>query len=250
MPSTVSGLLLFVALMLPGFAYLVVKERAGTERRTSPFRETAAVVAASVASELVASLASAVLWIRFIDVKRLISSPGAYWRAEPLILALWGVGLLALATIIAAAAAWPWLRKHMPGSYPHSSTVSAWWMIFEEFDPTSVKHVGCELDDGSYIEGRLVSFNNNAEDAENRDLVLKEPIKLRPAGKMRETIPYGAHVVCVSARRIVTMFVTYSDPDNCDPPTFPGTEVAEEAAVADIEAHPSNPLASGPSVLP
>jgi Family of unknown function (DUF6338) len=53
MPTTLTGLLLFVVLLLPGFAYLVGKERAGTERRTSPFRETVAVVAASVATELV-----------------------------------------------------------------------------------------------------------------------------------------------------------------------------------------------------
>lgn len=249
MPSTVSGLLLFVALMLPGFAYLVVKERAGTERRASSFRETAAVVAASVAAELVAFIASAVLWIRFIDVKRLVSSPGTYWRAEPLLLAGWGVGLLALATAIASAAAWRKLRQHMPGDYPHSSTVSAWWMTFEKFDPDSVKCVGCELDDGSYVEGKLVSFNNNADDAEDRDLVLEEPIKFRPAGKMRDTVPHGAHVVCISARRIVTMFVTYSDPGDCDPPTCPAAEAAGEAAAADTEARPSDPLASGPSAL-
>jgi hypothetical protein len=52
MPTTLTGLLIFVVLLLPGFAYLVGKERHGTERHTSPFRETIAVVAASVTSEL------------------------------------------------------------------------------------------------------------------------------------------------------------------------------------------------------
>lgn len=45
MPTTLTGLLLFVVFLLPGFAYLVGKERNGTERQTSPFRETVAVVA-------------------------------------------------------------------------------------------------------------------------------------------------------------------------------------------------------------
>jgi hypothetical protein len=44
--------LLFVVLLLPGFAYQVGKERRGIERTTSVLRETAAVVAASVASEI------------------------------------------------------------------------------------------------------------------------------------------------------------------------------------------------------
>ena len=52
MPTTLSSLLIFVVLLLPGFAYLVGKERHGTERHTSPFRETVAIVAASVTSEL------------------------------------------------------------------------------------------------------------------------------------------------------------------------------------------------------
>jgi uncharacterized membrane protein len=52
-PTTLTGLLLFVVLLLPGFAYLVGKERHGTERSLSPFRETVAVVAASITSELV-----------------------------------------------------------------------------------------------------------------------------------------------------------------------------------------------------
>lgn len=44
MPTTVSGLLLFVVLLLPGFAYQIGKKRRGSERTTSVLRETAAVV--------------------------------------------------------------------------------------------------------------------------------------------------------------------------------------------------------------
>ena len=61
MPTTLTGLLLFVVLLLPGFAYLVGKERHGTERRLSPFRETVAVVAASISSELVVLVIFAVI---------------------------------------------------------------------------------------------------------------------------------------------------------------------------------------------
>lgn len=235
MPSTLSGLLLFVALMLPGFAYLVVKERAGTERRTSPFRETVAVVAASVAAELVAFFGSAVLWVELIDVKRLVASPDSYWRAEPLLLAGWAVSLLALATVLAAAAAWPWIRTRLPGDYPHDSTVSAWWMIFAKFDKDADKRVACELDDGSYVEGNLVSYNNNADDIEDRDIILDGPILFRPAGPQQSAEPYDAHVVCISARRIVTMFVTYSEPKESESTTGSEAESVEAAASSHTE---------------
>ncbi len=61
MPTTLTGLLLFVVMLLPGFAYLVGKERNGTERRLSPFRETVAIISASVASEVVILLIFAVV---------------------------------------------------------------------------------------------------------------------------------------------------------------------------------------------
>ena len=47
MPTTLTGLVLFVVLLLPGFAYVTGKERHTTGQRLSHFRETAAVVAAS-----------------------------------------------------------------------------------------------------------------------------------------------------------------------------------------------------------
>jgi hypothetical protein len=68
-----------VVLLLPGFAYLVGKERAGTERRASPFRETVAIVSASVTSELVVLVLLSPLWSRALDVDKLVSDSGGYW---------------------------------------------------------------------------------------------------------------------------------------------------------------------------
>src|SRR5229473_1038663 len=86
MPTTLTGLLLFVVLLLPGFAYLVGKERNGTERQASPFRETVAIVAASVTSELgVLTLFSIVRWLwpaGTPDIGALASNSGAYLRGS------------------------------------------------------------------------------------------------------------------------------------------------------------------------
>ena len=114
MPTTLTGLLLFVVLLLPGFAYAVGKERNATGQQLTPFRETAAVVAASVSFELVVLGIFAVirtLWPSLTpDVGALIrdgrsylrgggSQPGHYGQV-----ALWTIGMLAVATVLAYVA--------------------------------------------------------------------------------------------------------------------------------------------------
>jgi hypothetical protein len=238
MPTTLTGLLLFVVLLLPGFAYLVGKERAGTERRASPFRETVAVVAASIAAELVVVLIVAPLWTRYVDFDRLVREPGQYWSSSPALLAGWAVGLLLGATVLASATTWPTVR-HLPlrvlpermrnkpqFTYPHPSSVSGWWMLFEHYHRDRPKHVGLMLDDGSFVAGTQLSFNNDASDTPDRDIILVPPITYRAAGE-DEARPYPTSMVCVSARRIVAMFVSVVL--STESPTAP--EVPEAAEV-------------------
>ncbi|MFD2355366.1 DUF6338 family protein [Nonomuraea ferruginea] len=44
MPTTLSGLLLLVVLLLPGLTYVTVWERRAPNRHVSAFRETSAVI--------------------------------------------------------------------------------------------------------------------------------------------------------------------------------------------------------------
>jgi hypothetical protein len=230
MPTTLTGLLLFVVLLLPGFAYLVGKERAGTERRASPFRETVAIVSASVTSELVVLVLLSPLWSRALDVDKLVSDSGGYWQERPGLLAFWGLALLLASTGVAYAAtrpsirnpSWDWLdrswvrklRERLPwlqSEYPHPSSVSAWWLMFETWKLHREIYVGCVLDDGSFVQGSLESFNNGADDDPHRELVLLPPIKYRqPNGRM--ITDHQSDAVCVSAARIVMMQVDYVSP--------------------------------------
>ncbi|MFJ9243820.1 DUF6338 family protein [Streptomyces sp. NPDC101776] len=226
MPTTVTGLLLLVVLLLPGLAYAVVRERQGTERGVSSFRETGAVVFASIISEIVVLGFFAMvrsLWPRATpDIGRLIREGSTYARAHYASLALWSVALLLLATALAGLAAcapalaarvrrprWlaAWIAGRAPG-WRHPSTTSAWWVMFERWYPGENAHVGCVLEDGSYVEGRQASFNINADDSPDRDLILIEPLRYRPPGAAAAA-PYPAGAVCISARRIVAMFVSY-----------------------------------------
>lgn len=226
MPTTFAGLVLLIVLLLPGLAYVVTRERQGSERKLSPFRETGAVVFASVASELVMLMAFAlvrILWPQGTpDVGRLIREGEAYAKAHYASLALWSLILLILASGLAVLAAngpaiasrirWPrWLAgpaARWGQRQQHPSTVSAWGRLFREWNPGKAIHVACLLEDGSLVEGLPISYNISADDSPDRDLILTRP-KYRPPGGRGDAQPYDAGAVCISARRIVTMFVSY-----------------------------------------
>ena len=261
MPTTLTGLLLFVVLLLPGFAYLVGKERHGTERRLSPFRETVAIVSASVTSELVALgifAAIRALWPPITpNVGVLLSQGNLYLHGNQShhghyqIFAAWGIGLLALAVLIAYAATIPGVRRAtewLTGPYPHESTVSSWWILFEKWKRNSSgMEVGCFLDNGSSIRGQFGSFNIAADDSPDRDLILMDPIHYTPPGEDSE-VYYDASAVAISARRIVAMFVTYIAPVSVNPPSSAAAADPEkQASSAASQVQPSNrQLASGP----
>jgi hypothetical protein len=256
-PTTLTGLLLFVVLLLPGFAYLVGKERHGTERSLSPFRETVAIVAASITSELVVLGLFAAIRARWPaatpNVGALIANGGAYVGGTPghpghyKTVAVWGVALLATATLGAYLATKPGVRGlgeklGLTGPYPHDSTVSAWWILFERWPHGRDVQVVCMLDDGSVVRGRFGAFNTTAEDSPDRDLLLQQPISYRPPGEHAREVPYPASAVCCPARRIVSLFVAYSEPGSVNSTGSqmrPGSETLAQPVAAEVQPVPS-----------
>ena len=253
MPTTLTGLLLFVVLLLPGFAYLVGKERHGTERRLSPFRETVAIVAASITSELVVLVVFAgirALWPSITpDIGALIRDGGAYLRGSSehpgqyRLVAVWGIALLAVASVGAYLATKPKIRRlatRVTGPYPHDSTVSAWWILFERWPNGRDVQVACMLDDGSALRGQFGSFNISADDSPDRDLILKEPIFYRPPGEVAREVPWDMSAVCCSARNIVSIFVIYSDPaQQSSTPAL--AQLSPETSAASVEPSEATP---------
>jgi hypothetical protein len=79
--------------------------------------------------------------------------------------------------------------------------------MFERWYPGFNTHVGCTLDDGTYIEGIVNSYSGLPEEIQDRELILQAPIKIRPPGAP-EAASYNGASACISARRIVFMVVT------------------------------------------
>lgn len=225
MPSTLTGLLVFLALLLPGFAFVTLLRRGRPGYRLSVLQETASIAVASVLAEL-AVLGMFVLvhtWARTWtpDVGQLITAPRGYLAAHYPMVFLWAAGLLLVACVLAGVAGGVLARRPV-----HESAVSAWWTLFEDWPQGRTPQVQCELDDGSYVAGELGDWNTWSEDSPDRDIILKAPITYRPAGSSG----YHQHpvsAVCVSARRIVTMFVGYVDTAS----TSAASPVGEEGEV-------------------
>jgi hypothetical protein len=246
-PSNVVGVLLFVVLLWPGFAYSAVRARRRPERQVSSLRETVSIAAVSVSSVLVVGTGFAVLravWPTGTpDVGQLVFDGRPYLRTHHVSVAWWGLGLLLTAVGGAAAVALAqsservretrWLRW-LP-SDPDPSTMSAWWMMFSAYDPAEVEfHVGCSLADGSYVSGVLVAYSQLGTDTPDRDLVLGPPLSVRPAGVATPHTVERAGRMSVSARHIVTLTVSYVRPSV---PPMPTTTTAT-ATVPPVAAVP------------
>jgi Family of unknown function (DUF6338) len=210
MPTTFTGLALFAVLLLPGLAYVMIRERYTPRRDLSAFRETVQIVAVSVVALILTIVVAAMLRAlapdHTPDIDELVQERGDYAVEHYSSLTAWSIGLLLLATVGAGGAGWILRRRQ-----PHTAYVSSWWELFKNRHPERHVHVGCVLDDGTYVGGYLGSFTLAEQETPDRDLILTEPITYRPARKEKAVDP-GAQSVCVSAARIKVMFVTSPPP--------------------------------------
>jgi len=227
-PTTLIGLLLFVALLAPGFVYVLRREAERPARPVSAFRETALVVLVSVVCNVAVLLILGVL--RGLasqhtpDVGALVRQPASYARGHYRLLFGWGVGLLMLASVLAVVLAQPavtaklsravrgvrGLRWLLPAPTGALQPMSAWWRLFagDLVQPSTRIYLGCELDDGSYIAGWLRSYNHDAPESGDRDLVLSAPVTERPPRADTAEELADVQYTVISARRLTALHVT------------------------------------------
>ncbi|SOD87445.1 DUF6338 family protein [Streptomyces sp. Ag109_G2-15] len=214
MPTNLTGLVLFLTLLAPGFVYQHRHARDVPAYERSALAETAGIVLVSVLADWVVGVAF-LLFAHLAphavpDLRALRGDPG-YLTRNALSVALWGAGLLGLATVLGyglAAVRRVDNRAERPG----------WWWAFQAYPARHRIHdyvdsriyVGCQLRDGSHVAGTLLSHSRLSAETGDRDLLLRGEVRLRAGGATEETALPDAHVMIVSARDIVWMTVTYS----------------------------------------
>jgi hypothetical protein len=220
-PTTVLGVLLFVVLLAPGFAHTLVKERRSPRQVFSVFRETVSLVLVGIVADtvclllffLVQAIAPGIL-----NVTAFLRDPGGYAAVHYVRLTLLIVVLLGIATVGAAVAAAKPVRRvagalrGRPAAGEHQAYLSAWWLLFTA-NPGSRVHVGCLLDDGSYVAGMLRSFNQAGDDVQDRELTLTGPVAYRAPGASQAAELPGVGTAAVSARRLQLIMVSYVTED-------------------------------------
>lgn len=210
MPTTFVGLLWFVVLLVPGFIYTLRREGGTPRRNASALRETVQLVFVSLLADTIVLLCFAVLhaaapsWTP--DIDSLIRKPGAYATVHYGELLAWLLGLLSTATVLAGFAARGWLGRLVDRLF--GTDLSGWGLMFSQH-PRADVHVGCILDDGSYVAGRLWSYSTLPEDAPDRELTLLPPITYRAPNTDQTVDSSDIGAVTVNARRIVFLTVSY-----------------------------------------
>ena len=228
LPSTLVGLLLFILLLTPGFAYVLRTERTVPSRQFTTFRETMRVVVASIFCLASTGVIFAIVQLLTSgvtpDVAQLIRAPARYVRQEFIQIAWWSLSALGIATFIGVMIADPRLATQLRSAGHHRTLRwltgfsdtdirmrSAWDLVFNmHADQPGRIRVGAQMDDGSYISGYLRHFSVDPEDTADRDLVLQAPLQLTTCA--HETLNLSYNYCILSARRFVRLDVQHLAP--------------------------------------
>lgn len=207
MPTTLLGLAILLATVVPGLGYRLGRESRHPARDFAGFRETVSLVFAGIIATILALYTFALIrWIipaHTPDVGLLLRKPGSYIQDELPYVATWVIAILALATVGAIL-----VGRYGPKGTNGVTFESAWWKAFKLADEYRT-HVGCELTDGTHIAGTLWTFSTSVEETADRDLGLVAPITYRPGETAVDTVLDGVGVVVINARQIRYITITY-----------------------------------------
>lgn len=255
-PSTPVGVALLLTLIAPGLAYVLRRERSVPTGPRTGFREALQVIFVSVVSltsiGLLAALVRVIAPDHTLNVRGLVRDPGPFARDHYVQLAWWSLALLVAATLLAWLMADPrvvrklrdlsrWNRiTWVTGASNEDITeVSAWWRIFEELKPagTGLTCVGVLKDDGSYIQGSLVSYSSGGLDNDKRELIITSPLVYVTADGVQR--PLMAQMVLIAGRNISRLDVTHLP-----------AEAAADSTVAIAHEQPAEQTPADPEALP
>jgi hypothetical protein len=223
-PTTVVGLLFTVVFALPGYVYHKLALRRRSERVDTAVQELLSIVFVGVIINLVAVAVLGTVTVvaspRTPNLSKILLEPAKYSAAHLALVSWWLLAFVVLALAIAVLFGlepWErwlperWQRRRHERTRRVRDQQSAWWLLFHEH-PTSTIHIGCSLDDGSYVAGRLHSYSKAPVENGDRELTLSGEITYRAAEDPDAGVLPSVNAVTVSARRIVLLTVTYVEP--------------------------------------
>lgn len=149
---------------------------------------------------------------RTVDLTALLSKPGDYAVKHHVVLWIWSVGLVAVATLLAVLVAGPAfdrLRRRDEAPF-----LSAWGRLFTAH-PDCRMYVGCHLSDGTYVAGWLLTYSRSVADVADRELTISGPVQYRAAGQETTELP-DVDAMAVSARQSTLLQVSYIRPKQPD----------------------------------
>lgn len=222
LPTTLTAVLIFIALLGPGYLYIRRIEVLEAFYKVSPFRETVAVIVSSLCCNSVALAGFTLVRVLFPE---LTPDVGAMLRGEPYFATYYAlvissaVWTYAGALLVAFLASHPLIRKSrflqsarlqsLVGE-PVLDSGSAWTRAFGTGDDTVVR-AAIELSDGSWIDGWLYGWNAQPEEDADRAVTLYGPMRVRPK-RSEEVAPLvGIRFSVVSASAVVRIDVTHVD---------------------------------------
>jgi uncharacterized membrane protein YidH (DUF202 family) len=224
-PTTLSGLILFLIFLIPGFAFALNRERHRPTRKLSAFRETALTVFTSAVALAIGLMLAIVVacfdpWVRE-NLMLAVRDPTVFSQDHPfrssIAVLLFLVGATVVSLFVGSSRfqrlihwlrrKWSSLRRQEPGEYTDPMG-SSWWVAFTT-RPDLDKILSIQLTDGTWVGGTLLSWSRQAEEDSNRDLTLQGPIFVRSAAARKATEIPDAGSLVISAGQIAFMTVTH-----------------------------------------
>lgn len=249
MPSTLSGLAILAALLIPGFIYLERLESRQPAHEYTALRETGQVLVASLVSNgLVLALFALIRALAPTltpDAGALVRGGGDFFRLHYGELTAWASAGLAVSCGIAAALAVPpkWysklterlvdnpesaLRRAAARGRLQPITHHSGWSAAFNLDPERFPYLGVTLHDGTNLAGPLLSFSSQADESGNRSVSLSSPLRIRYPAEQADQAFFG-DVLVVAASDINFLTVSYL-PDAPEPTPYHGTAAPNPAA--------------------
>ena len=214
-PSTVGTLLAFLALVIPGLVFELLRERRRPFIEETAFREVSRI---ALTSALFSAAAILIVGILGRLVPGLVADPAEWLRQGRSYLAshLWLIGLT-LALIVSISTTMAILVDHAFRSSAPGRMVagSIWFSLFRRHRPAStLPWVHLRLTDETEIWGYVGDYTPDQQ-LENRELVIENPrLQYRKKGQTTNTILDKWSFISVRGDDILWMKVQYIDRSN------------------------------------